>query len=130
MEQLIAVYNDHSLNIFTADQATAIECIHLATDTYILQSTAHLGILTFDDPVGHWWVLSFQNEPSAVDCASTLRNCIGMAVADVKKVLSDRVHLEDSIVNTIMDVTFPHFVANMENAIMKKTQNTFDQFQL
>lgn len=124
VRQFTAVYSDRLLNVFTANEM--IDLIRLVPDTYVLRSTVHLGILSFDDLVGRWWVLSFWDEQSAMDCASTLQAHVGVTITDVEKVLSDRACLENSIVRTIMDPTFLHFVADMEDSIVKETQNTFD----
>lgn len=102
------------------DKTTVPDLIRLTRDTYVLQSTVHLGILSFDDTVGHWWVLTFEDKQSAADCALTLRICVGVTLTDIEKLLLDRARLEDSIVQTIMNPTFPQFVANVENTNVKK----------
>jgi len=114
--QLTAIYHDYSLNIFAGDETTVPEeIVRLAPDTYVLQSTVHLGILSFDNPVGRWWVLTFEDEQSAADCALTLCTCVGVTLADIEKLLLDRARLENSIVQTIMNPTFLNFVTNMGN---------------
>lgn len=107
---------NHSLNIF-ADEVN--ELIYLTPETYIVQSTLHLGILSFDSCHHGKWVLSFNDEPSAMDFIKTLRTN-NIKVMDIQKLLSERVHLEDAIIKTVTDVSFPNFVAEVENFMKNK----------
>ncbi|XP_026815198.1 uncharacterized protein LOC113555076 [Rhopalosiphum maidis] len=107
---------NHSLNIF-ADKVN--EFIYLTPETYVMHSTLHLGILSFDSCHHGKWVLSFSNEPSGMDCIETLRKN-DIKVTDIQKLISERAHFEDAIIKTVTDVGFPHFVAEVENAIKTK----------
>ncbi|XP_060881290.1 uncharacterized protein LOC132952847 [Metopolophium dirhodum] len=107
---------NHSLNIL-ADGVN--EFIYLTPETYVMQSTFHLGILSFDFCHHGKWVLSFNDLPSAMDFIETLRKN-DIKVTDIQKLLSERVHLEDTIIKTVTDVGFPNFVAEVENAMKNK----------
>lgn len=107
---------NHSLNIL-ADGVN--EFIYLTPETYVMQSTLHLGILSFDFCHHGKWVLSFNDEPSVMDCIETLRKN-DIKVTDIQKLLSEREHLEDTIIKMVTDVSFPNFVAEVENAMKNK----------
>lgn len=92
------------------------EIIYLTPETYILYSTLHLGILSFDTRHHGKWVLNFYDEPSAVNCINTLKNS-GIEVTDIPELLSTKTHLENTIMNIITNPEFPHFVAKVENYI-------------
>lgn len=110
---------NHSLNIL-ADEVN--EFIYLTPETYVLQSTLHLGILSFDSCHHGKWVLSFKDEPSAMDFIETLR-INDIKVTDIQKLLSEKVCLEDAIIKTVTDASFPNFVAEMEYTM--KNKNNF-----
>jgi len=107
---------NHSLNIL-ADKVN--EFIYLTPETYVMQSTLHLGILSFDSCHHGKWVLSFNDEPSAMDFVETLRKN-DIKVTDIQKLKSERVHLENAIMKTITDVGFPNFVAEVETVMKNK----------
>ncbi|XP_015372434.1 PREDICTED: uncharacterized protein LOC107167768 [Diuraphis noxia] len=93
---------NHSLNIL-ADEVN--EFIYLTPETYVLQSTLHLGILSFDSCHHGKWVLSFNDEPSAMNFIETLREN-DIKVTDIEKLLSEKECLEDAIIKTVTDVSF------------------------
>lgn len=86
---------------------------------YVLYSTAHIGILSLDPGLYGHWVLSFYDEPSAMNCINTLKNN-GMMVSDIQKLLSEMMNLENSIINTIRNAEFPYYVAQVENEMKNK----------
>jgi len=110
---------NHSLNIL-ADEVN--EFIYLTPETYVLQLTLHLGILSFDSCHQGKWVLSFKDEPSVMDFIETLRKN-DIKVTDIQKLLSEKVRLEDAIIKTVTDVSFPNFVAEVEYTM--KNKNNF-----
>lgn len=109
-------YLNHSLTVLT--NGISNEIIYLTPKTYILYSTLHIGILSFDIRHHGKWILSFYDEPSAVTCVETLKNN-GLEVANIPKLMSKKVDLESSIKNIITNPEFPHFVAQVENVINK-----------
>lgn len=107
---------NHSLNILADD---VNEFIYLTPETYVLQSTLHLGILSFDSCHHGKWVLSFNDEPSILDFIKTLKKN-DVKVTDIQKLLSERVHMENAIIKTVTDVSFPNFVAEVEYIMKNK----------
>lgn len=110
------IFLNHSLNIL-ADGMN--EFIYLTPETYVMQSTFHLGILSFDFRHNGKWVLSFNNELSAIDCIETLRQN-DIKVTDIQKLLSEKVQLQDTIIKTVTNVGFPNFVAEVEKNMKNK----------
>lgn len=110
------VYCNYSLRISTKE---INKLIYLKPEMYILNSTNHLGILSFDSCFYGYWVLSFYDKPSTMNCIDTLRSN-GMIVTDIQKLLSKMVYLENSIINTIKNAEFPIYVAQVENAMKNK----------
>jgi len=110
---------NHSLNIL-ADGVN--EFIYLTPETYVLQSTLHLGILSFDSCHHGKWILSFNDESSTMDFIEMLRKN-DIKVTDIQKLLSEKVCLEDAIIKTVTDVSFPNFVAGVEYNM--KNKNNF-----
>ncbi|XP_025204912.1 uncharacterized protein LOC112601479 [Melanaphis sacchari] len=107
---------NHSLNIL-ADKVN--EFIYLTPETYVMHLTLNLGILSFDSCHHGKWVLSFSDEESVMDCIKTLRKN-DIKVTDIQKFMSERMHLEEVINKTVTMEGFPHFVAEVENAIKTK----------
>jgi hypothetical protein len=84
-----------------------------------MYSTLHLGILSFDSCFNGKWVLSFYDTPSAMDCIETMKSN-GIEVTDIQNLLPERMHLKNTIIDTIKNVEFPAFVAKVENSMKNK----------
>lgn len=113
---MLVIFLNRSLNVFVNGKN---EQIYIKPETYILNTTLHLGILSFDPCHCGKWVLSFLDEPSAMDCVQTLRSD-GLKVINIQKLMTERMNIiENDVINTITNPEFPNFVANVEN-IMKK----------
>lgn len=116
-EHTTVFYLNRSLIVFKNELFS--EMIYITPETYVLYSTLHIGVLSFDNYHHGKWVLNFYDELSAVNCVQTLKNT-GIEVTDIPKLLSTKVHLENTIMNIITNPEFPQFVNKVENYINKK----------
>lgn len=122
---MIVTFHNHSLNVLVNGKN---ELIYIKPETYILTTTLHLGILSFDPCHYGKWVLSFQDELSAMGCVQTLKSN-GLKVNNIQKLISERMNLmENAVINTLTNPEFPNFVANVENVMNKKKKNDSNYF--
>lgn len=108
---------NHSLKIYSNKLN---DLIYITPETYIMYSTLHLAILSFDSYHNGKWVLSFHDESSAKYCIEKMRSN-GIEVTDIQNLISGRMHLKNTIIDTIKNLEFPTFVAKVENSM--KTKN-------
>lgn len=116
-EHTTVFYLNRSLIVFKNELFS--EMIYITPETYVLYSTLHIGVLSFDNNYHGKWVLNFYDEPSAVNCVKTLKNT-GIVVTNIPELLSTKMHLENTIMNIITSPEFPQFVNKVENYINKK----------
>lgn len=107
---------NQSLNIYSNK---VNDFIYITPETYVMYSTLHLGILSFDSCLNGKWVLSFYDETSAMGCIEKLKSS-AIEVTDIQNVLSERMHLKNTIIETIKNADFPTFVAKVENSMKNK----------
>lgn len=78
-----------------------------------------MGVLSFDSFHNGKWVLSFHDETSAMNCIEMMRSN-GIEVTDIQNLLSGRMHINNTIIETIKNDKFPTFVAKVENSMKNK----------
>lgn len=62
--------------------------------------------------------MSFEEELSAINCIETLKNN-GIKVTNIQ-ILTEKINLDNALVETLSNTEFPHFVAEVESAMKNK----------